>query len=196
MRPLPGQPRPEEAVREEQPDHEQQDPARRAAHRLQHEQHEGHAEEDVSVVRQRVAVPEVVAAGQQIGDRRHAERGADDVPPHQPVAVAGSDREEQEDEQQRPSDVNGAQHLRGDDLDGGVEMEQRHPDEQHGRETREPAAIAVGGALLRFDVRRRLLQALLGHGFGCFDARSLPAGSAMCAPGTRCAPRRRARAVS
>ena len=84
-------------------------------------------------IRQRVAVPDVVAAREQVGDRRDAERGAHDVPPHQPVAVARGDREQQEHEQQHEADVHRAQDLRGHDLDRRVEMEQRHDDEQRRR---------------------------------------------------------------
>ena len=40
-----------------------------------------------------------------------------------------------------------------------------HADEQHGRKTGEPARVPVGGALLGLDVRRCLLQPLLGDGF-------------------------------
>ncbi len=94
VRPLAGQPRSDECVGEEQRDHEQHDPARRAAHRLEHEQHERDAEEHVGAIRQRVAVPEVVAAGEQVGDRSPRRASAQhDVPPHQAIAEALRDRE-------------------------------------------------------------------------------------------------------
>ena len=69
VRPLARQPRSEESVGEEERDHEQHDPAGRAPHRLEHEHDERRAEDHVPAVGQRVAVPEVVAAREQVDDR-------------------------------------------------------------------------------------------------------------------------------
>jgi hypothetical protein len=57
--------------------------------------------------------------------------------------------------------VNRPQDLRGNDLERRVEVEQRHADEQHRRELREPAAVTAGRALFLLDVRGRLLQAIV-----------------------------------
>ena len=168
VRPLAGEPRADERVGDERPDHERHDPSRRAPAGLEHEQQEREAEERVARAGRDVAVPDVVAAGKQVGDRREAERRAHDVPPHQPVAVARRDREQQEHEDQHEADVHRAQHLRGHDLEGRVQVEQAHRDEQRRRRVPEQAAVAAGPALLLLDVRFRDPEAVLGHGgVGC-----------------------------
>src|SRR5437660_12834130 len=62
-------------------------PARGSAHAFEDEEDERDAERDVPVVRGRVAVPEIVAAVQDVGDHGDGRKGGDPVPPHDAVAV-------------------------------------------------------------------------------------------------------------
>ena len=133
------------------------------------------AEERVGGAGQRVAVPEIVAAGEQVGDRRDAEQRADHVPPHEAVAEALGDREQQEHEQQHEADVHRTQHLRRHDV---------RPPRTGGTATWRRAAsssgapsqprIAAGRALLFLDVLFRLAAAAR-HRFRRRRARPSPA---------------------
>ena len=164
VRPLAGQPRPGERVGDESADDAGHDPSGRAAAGLEHEHDERDAEERVRGARHHVAVPDVVTAREEVGDRREAEHRADDVPPHEAVAIARGDREQQEHEHQHEADVHRAQHLRRHDVDGRVQVVEAHDDEQRRRQRREQAAEAARRALVLLDERLGGLQALLADG--------------------------------
>ena len=162
MRPLPWQPRPHEGVNKKGGNDTRYDPARRPPAGLDHEKHKGYAEEHVERRGHDIAIPDVVAAGQEIDDAGDAEDGADDIPPHEPVAKPRNHREEQIDEQQHEADVHRAQHLRRNDLDRSVEVEEAHDDQEPGRRAVQPALKSADRTLLLLDEFLGLLQSLIG----------------------------------
>ena len=162
MRPLPGQPRTDEGVDEEGKDDAADDPAHGAAAGFEHQQHEGDAEEHIQGRRYDVAVPDVVAAVEQVEDGRYPEHSANDVPPHQPIAKARRDRKQEIDEEQHEADVHRPQHLRRHDLHRRVQVEEAHRDQQRRRDAVEPALEAADCAFRLFDEFFGFLQPLVG----------------------------------
>ena len=82
----------------------------------------------------------------------------DPVPPHDAVAEAAGEREQQEHQEQDEADMDHAQLLRRHDRVRGVEVEQRHDDGNRHHDAPEQAGKAVGRALFRLDVLLGFLE--------------------------------------
>ena len=152
VRPRRRQVRAGERVGDEAERDHRHDPAARPAHRLEDEDDQADAEDDVPVVRRGVAVGEVVAAEDRVDDDRHRQRRRQPVPPHDAVAKAPRDRKDQEAQEEDEGDVDRPQHLRRHDRVGAVEMERRHHEGDEANEAAEPALQLVGRAFFFLDV--------------------------------------------
>ena len=151
MRPGTGKLLAEERVEDEGGDHDRHHPAGGAAHALEDQKDQRGAEDDVPVVRRSVAVPDIIAALENVGNHRDGGERGRPVPPHDAVAVPPRGGKQQVAEEQHEADVHRAQHLRRHDCVRGVEMEQRHHHRRRRDEDAERAAQLVARALFRLD---------------------------------------------
>ena len=158
VRPRLAQVRAEHRVGDKQHADERHDPARAAARRLQHQQRQDHAEHHVQVGRDGAAVGEIVAADETVADDEERQRHRDPVPPHDAVAEAAGEREQQEHQEQDEADVDHAQLLRRHDRVRGIQVEQRHHDGDRHHDAPEQAGEAVGRAFFRLDVLLGFLE--------------------------------------
>ncbi len=130
-----------------------------AARRLDQQDDEGDTEDHVGVVGSGRAVGEILAANDRVDQDADTGQAGDHVPPADAVAKARGGREHQKRQQQHEGDVGVAQFLGRNDLVGGIEVEQRHRDRDHGHDDSGPAQQAIGGALFLLDEFLGLAQA-------------------------------------
>ena len=151
MRPGTGKQLAEKCVEDKGGNHDRHDPAGGAAHALEDQEYQSDAEDDVPAVRRSVAVPDIVAALENVSDHRDGCERGHPVPPHDAVAIALRGGEQQVAQEKHEADVHRAQHLRRHDRVCAVEVEQRHHHRRHGDEDAERAGQLVARALLRLD---------------------------------------------
>ena len=110
---------------------DRQEPADRAAGRLEHQQRGHRAEQDVEPARGRGAVDELVEVDDWPGQDQHRDGGQRPVDRRHPGAPGGDGRVEHENEDQRDQQEADPIDLRLDDAHHPVECVERQPGGQH-----------------------------------------------------------------
>ena len=152
-----------DGVEQESDGHARHDPAGGAARAFEQQHDEDDADVVVGGGRHGRAVAEVGALREHVADGAGAGRGEQVVPPADAVAEPARHRKQQEAEHQHHADVGRAQHVRGHDVVGRVQVEQR---DEHGSSRdgdTDPAAQPVERAFLFLDVLLELLARVLGQ---------------------------------
>ena len=151
----------EHGVEQERDGDARHDEAGGAARAFEQQQDEGDTDVVVPRVRHGRTVAEVGALREHVADGAGTGRGEQIVPPADAVAEPASHREQQEAEHQHHADVGRPQHVRGNDVVGGVQVEQR---DEHGSRRdgdADPAAQPVERAFLFLDEVLELLARVL-----------------------------------
>jgi hypothetical protein len=134
------------------------DQAGRPPRRLQDEDDERDADDDVHAFGQDRALAEIRALRNDIGDDREAQRGEDIVPDVNAVAKPVRRRKQQEDQEQDQPDMDRPEDIGRYDRPGGVEVEQRDGGRQQRERKAEPPRQLVGAALFLFDIALRFVE--------------------------------------
>ena len=161
MRPRRRQVGADEGVDQEQQHHERHDPARAAAHRLEHKQDQRDAADLVEQRRAGAALEERIAAGQHVAEHSERQRGHRPVPPEDAVAITLGDREQQKHQEQHECHVDRAHDVGRHDHQCEAQVDERHHDRRHRDESAERTGELVGRALLFFDEFLGFLQCLV-----------------------------------